>query len=779
MTSLLRRSALAALLVVIAALATTFTGEARAAHDRNGKAVDGKQQSYRGARVSGGDGPAIAPELFFHGAKPNATWNATQPAGAEPQVQSASYQADPNTPGDPQAAYWQGDYTGTLDGALNIRWYWRSINPTSQLVNVSATVSVFRDIAAAEKGTPQPAKLVGKQDVVLRVPPLGEDPMGASATENINSIPVKGDVTGSLLIQVVTTYSDTGSLVETVYDSDDFPAGFQVLKSGTAGADTPASTPAPYGGEPFTVQTINVGRDSAEPTIGVNKKGTAFYAAGAFDALPGGSPRQAARTEVLRSRDGGITWESIQTSAPGDVTTLPPTTLDPYVYVDETTDRVFNPELLVACTYLQYSDNGGEELNNTSPAACGEYVNDHQTLFTGPPPANLKDQMGDYPNVVYYCFNRVADSNCGRSLDGGATWDPALGDNVVGTAYTGFDPEAGGFCGGLHGHGATDSAGRVFIPKGHCGFPWIAISEDGAQSWKRVRVSDKVGAAGTHLAVATDKADNLYFVWWDATDRLPYLATSSDHGNTWSKPLMIAPPGVHETNFPVIEAGDEGRIAINFPGTTVDNPDDKKRPWNQYIVASTNALAADPLFVSTTANPVNDPMHRGDCNGRCAGMFDFLDVIVSPHDGDIWATATDTCTNDVDDPEEISAEATNCVDNPTNANGNVADPIFGSAGVSNDEEGLAIRQLSGPNMLVGQTGGNTGGDGPGGSGPGGNGPGGNGPGGGTGGGPGGTGTGGVGATGTGALPATGGEALLLLLGATMIPAALMLGRRRD
>ena len=228
-----------------------------------------------------------------------------------------------------------------------------------------------------------------------------------------------------------------------------------------------------------------------------------------------------------------------------------------------------------------------------------------------------------------------------------------------GTAFAGFDPQAGGLCGGLHGHGDTDSEGRVFIPKGHCGYPWVSISEDGGETWRKtegrtlpgIQVSDTIGAAATHLAVATDAADNVYMTWWDAAGRLPYLSISRDHGTTLSDPLMIAPPGVAEVNFPVIEAGDEGKIAINFPGTTVDDMEDKKRPWNQYIVASTNALAANPLFVSTTANPVDDPIHRGDCLQRCAGMFDFLDIQISPHDGDIWATATNTCTNEPADPK--------------------------------------------------------------------------------------------------------------------------------
>jgi hypothetical protein len=440
-----------------------------------------------------------------------------------------------------------------------------------------------------------------------------------------------------------------------------------------AGEEATDNVAAPYDGEPLSVRAVDVGRRSAEPTIGVQSDGTAYYAAANFDSV-GGS---LARTEILRSDDGGVTWASVEPTVPV-AKSLPPGGLDPYVWVDPGTDRVFSADL-VGCGYLKSSDDKGATWTS-SLAACGDSV-DHQTLFGGPRPTGLAlPQLSEYPNVLYYCTNRVLDSRCGRSLDGGLTWI-----TTATPAYLGFDPQAGGMCNGLHGHGIVDPEGRVILPKGHCGYPYVSVSSDGGDTWTQVQVSDKESGtpvvpvlryAGTfaHTSVASDAAGNLYYVWPDDQMR-PWLSISRDHGMTWEEPLLVAPPGVSETNFPTVDAGDEGNVAITFVGSPAESPGalgggDSARPWNYYVLASTNALDAEPLFLSTTANDPANPIHRGDCFSRCGGMYDFIDVVVGPA-GRIWATASDTCASD------------GCVSGERGADGGV--------GV-----GLAISQVAGP-----------------------------------------------------------------------------------
>ena len=437
-----------------------------------------------------------------------------------------------------------------------------------------------------------------------------------------------------------------------------------VREAGANPATAPQTTPARYKGPQLTLQWTDVGREAAEPTLGVDKTGTAFYAAATFDG-PGG---ELAHTLVLRSKDAGLTWQATTPELAG--VDLHPATLDPYVYLDTDTSRLFDIDTLLAgTTDLSFSDDQGASWLTTF--TVDTEATDHQTLIAAVPPAAnpAVRPLTGFPKIVYYCVNSVVDSGCNRSLDGGITFT-----RTGGPAYLGFDAAAGGLCGGLHGHLASDSTGRIFVPKGHCGFPWLATSSDGGTTWSRVQVSKQIGVPDVQTAVAVDSADNLYYVWWDDVHHLPYLSVSRDHGQTWSTPLMIAPPGVQEVNFPSITAGDPGHIALTFPGTKSADRDDGARPWDSWVVVSTNALDANPLFVANIGNSATDPVHRGNCTGRCAGMFDFLDVVGSPSDGTVWASAVDTCT-----------AQNNC-------------NTVAATGEATDMRGIAIKEIAGPRL---------------------------------------------------------------------------------
>jgi hypothetical protein len=389
-----------------------------------------------------------------------------------------------------------------------------------------------------------------------------------------------------------------------------------------------------------------IGLSSSEPTIGVTHDGTVVTSA--FQSNT--------RIEVVRSKNQGKKWEVVSPTLPnGRNSQL--LSLDPYTYVDLPRDdkdssRTFTIDLTVACSYLSYTDDGGDSWI-TNPLVCGRPVNDHQTLFGGPP---VHSPTVGYPNILYYCWNDIASSSCQKSLDGGIAW------TITGApAFLGPDAENQRTCGGLHGHGYVGPDGTVYLPRGYCGQPYLSISRDEGATWTNVQIA-KNGISTHEAGIVADKAGNVYYTW-TGKDRLPYLSVSRNGGKKWSKPMMVGAPQVNEANLPSIAIGAKGKIAIAYMGTTnspgmpfpneggectalgaCPEPDEyKKTTWNGYVTITAKALAGDPLFYSSTVNTPKDPLIRGACGpGRCKAVFDFIDVTID-RNGTTWSAWVDGC----------------------------------------------------------------------------------------------------------------------------------------
>ncbi len=433
-----------------------------------------------------------------------------------------------------------------------------------------------------------------------------------------------------------------------------------------------SNRPIAYRGTPLRFAGTTLPRDTAEPTIGVTKSGTVYVPAGEFDSAANNPGASFPRTIVYSSRDGGRTFKPLNAGVGG--TEANEITFDPYVYVDPDFGRAFNVDLLLAGTAITYTDDNGESFGTGFANVAG--ANDHQTLVTGVPPKGnprLVPRDPKFPKIVYYCVNTIARIACANSTDGGRTYVEA------GTSPSqAVSTEGSRICGSLHGHIVTDRDGRLFVPRSECGKLVLGVSEDGGLTWKNRTVATILAGGDPDSSVVADKLGNLYYTWYDEKFRLPYLSVSRDHGVTWTKPRMIAPPGVSAVNFPTIDVGDPGKIAIFFPGSPEDDARDKARVWNYYAVVSTDALSANPTFVSTFTNKPGDPIHRGQCDGRCGRIYDFVDVVVAPSDsGRVWAPGVDTCIG------ECSKERVNGFD------GN-------SSNKSGARVGVVYRQTSGP-----------------------------------------------------------------------------------
>lgn len=393
---------------------------------------------------------------------------------------------------------------------------------------------------------------------------------------------------------------------------------------------------------------VYTGSSSWEPTLGIDSKGNMFFQGTSFALEP----------NMVVSHDGGRSWD--------EVTPLTHThTMDPMIYVDKRTDRVFTTDLTWPCLRVSHSDDVGTSW--TTSEACG--LTDHQNLFTGPP---VSSPTVGYPNIVYMCaIDGGAGSppstttSCLKSLDGGITWV-----RTGAPAYTSGDSrhEDGtgripGLCDGGTGHGFVDSKGVVYLPRGWCGQPYLAISEDEGMTWERIQVAgngtrvDETGIPGNtrifdhEAAVVVDVKGNIYY-FWIGRNRLPYLAISKEGGRGFSKPIMVGPPGITEAWGPTMDIGATGKIALAYVGSTTapggEAPDgqgpeyDDAVTWNGYITTTVNALAKKPRFFTASVNPLSDPIVRGECGGRCSVMVDFIDVVVGP-DGRPYTSMVDGC----------------------------------------------------------------------------------------------------------------------------------------
>jgi photosystem II stability/assembly factor-like uncharacterized protein len=385
------------------------------------------------------------------------------------------------------------------------------------------------------------------------------------------------------------------------------------------------------------------GFPGGEPTLGVADDGPVFTV----------SWEPSTQVDVLRSSDDGATWERISPQLPGGAN-IHQASFDPYIYFDEDGGRLFTVDLLIACSYLSFSDDLGDTWT-TNPLACGQPFNDHQSVFSGPP---VTSSTVGYEEVVYYCFADFGNegSFCSKSLDGGLSFLPPAGK-----AYP--SERKGRFCGGLHGHGISDRDGTIYLPADHCGKPFVAISKDEGATWERVRISRLRHVNGPDPAVAVDARGNLYNVWI-GPGRLPYLSVSRNGGRHWSEPVMIAAPGLKETAHVTVAAGDRGRIAFAYMGSRNSrfarcagdkrcNPPYGGVTWDGYIGLSTNALASDPLFFASAVNDRDDPLVEGACGPRrCDRLLDFMDVVIAT-DGTPWASYVDTIGGKVDNETVI------------------------------------------------------------------------------------------------------------------------------
>jgi hypothetical protein len=414
------------------------------------------------------------------------------------------------------------------------------------------------------------------------------------------------------------------------------------------GHNATVPTPEAAKGLAFTLRPTQ--RPGGEPNIGVTPSGNVFVTAGPL---------------VLKSADQGRTWTEVfnLTKFWGPLYNPEPTgnvrgltrSSDDMLWVDTDTGRVFADFMTgLYCSKLFFSDDEGGTWT-ASPVDCGVPVNDHQKVMTahwGPSvPRPATNPV--YPNLVYYCYNKLAASDCAISYDGGLTFAYDRPATVIDGQTGEAQPLAAmGPCGGINGHPAGAPDGTFYLPINlGCPGPVVMVSTDNGLTWT-LRQGPTLHGAEEIDPDITVTPDGTAYLLYRGSDHLPYLVRSHDRFASWQGPWLMSPPDVRSSVFTAITSGDDGRIAMAFLGTRDTTKEPSLAPnatrWHLYNVVGLDAGADSPTFTAVQVTPDADPVQigcvwLGGGGNPCRNMLDFIDLHRGP-DGRAYTVFSDGCT---------------------------------------------------------------------------------------------------------------------------------------
>lgn len=600
------------------------------------------------ASVSVAFAPASAGAVstyYFHGTAadqanklagtPTATWNTSAPAGAVPVTQSTTGVANADFAGNPLGAFWSAPFTGTLSGGLQLDWWWTG-NPEAQLIGLAMDVSVFADPDASGNGTQ-----VGRSTVNINV--------GAQPKENVNVVPVAGTVTKTLLIQATAHFSDTGTGTQVYYDSTTTPSGFSFVNLPAAPAvsfDTTtqiafapgtAVSPSFLGGEPeTTMERPTTGSQSGR--IDPNR---------VFVDWPLSSRTQT--SQVSRSTNGGDSFRMLL-----DLTACPerdrPNCLSGGGGDSKTDVNLYDGNLFFADQEVLANEAlaSSTDHGDTWPAARQHAISNGTT--------GVDRQWLAYidPNVA-----NVA----GDAIDGFLSYHiPIAGEYIQGIDVNGVPiPQPAPQITGVSQSGTLrvdNSSGPAhgWIYQTYRGGGGVMVATAYAPGWQTPGSWQSNVVSGDNALIFPwldiDSSGNAFMVWVNDKGVLNMSESPIQDarnnpkqggrpGTYWTHQAELNPPGVGSTIFPEVRAGDLGRIAIAFMGSTdckgqSDNCADTTH-WNTYIEFLPDALALSRGTTLTVQTGIVSHRidHRGNIctsgttcttTGKDRSLLDMLDL---------------------------------------------------------------------------------------------------------------------------------------------------------
>jgi dockerin type I repeat protein len=385
----------------------------------------------------------------------------------------------------------------------------------------------------------------------------------------------------------------------------------------------------------------SLGLFAAEPTVFANPgTGSVFYQ-GLYEVLRLKFNDSTSPAKVL--------WE-FKDPPVGISTTA---SLDPILTGDPVTGRVWAMQLTGGQSATDYSDDDGETWLPILSGGFGSGA-DHQGMGVGLYPTSGPGSLiphPTYPNAVYYCSQHVASAFCSRSDDGGLIYGPIVPiyDAVLSK------------CVGLHGHPQVAPDGTVYVPNKGCGLDTpvlgdglvnVVVSEDAGVTWTIRPVPDSTGSllSKGDPGVAIDKNNKVYLAYQNLNNNHLYVAVSANRGVNWAPSVDVgALAGINYAVFPAVVAGDAGRAAVAFFGTTYNGPNTDYQgmsfPGVWYLYIATTYDGGDTWFVAnaTPDNPIQGAFGGISGGGDGRNHYDFIDATIDP-EGRVIAANSIGCT---------------------------------------------------------------------------------------------------------------------------------------
>jgi hypothetical protein len=401
---------------------------------------------------------------------------------------------------------------------------------------------------------------------------------------------------------------------------------------------------------------IDLANPTAEPSIAVAPDGTEYIVAP--DGPGVRAPAQLGGSGfggslVWRSTDHGRTWVSLGNY---DVPTG-----------GEDTDIAVAPDgtlyasglSTVACSTVSRSTNRGDTWTPMPVAGCGRepLINDRQWTATYGN-SLVYTAIGDTINVQIDLVRSVVDNpavvpstTMQLSRTGDYQWPGTVDvDQRTGTVYTVWNTQ-----GAPNNCDKGPGAGKCQPAQASTTTPdriEISALPNGSPTPPKARLvaSRKFDTFDSFVADTVDRAGAIYVVW---TERHPtvkgtwtMLARSTDGGRRWSAPVKVNHTPL-TTAFPWVTAGDDGRIAVSYYGTTAGGNSPQTVPttasWRVYSSYSTDGGGHFREYATTGVMNNGAICTSGtDCAAGSRNLLDFFETAMDARGCLVTAFADNT-----------------------------------------------------------------------------------------------------------------------------------------